>query len=312
MSSRLSRLLLVVPAASGPEGVALDELARELDCSPAELQKDLDILACVGVPPFNPDDLIELELRDGRVYVTLPQSFDRPTRLSATEAAALTLAGRALAPDAPRVQSALEKLKKAIAPAQLPLYELLIERLGAAPPATADEVSALLDEACVRRREVEIHYFAGTERRARTRRVRPRAIVSANGVAYLSARNESDEERTYRIDRISRAVLLDTSFDALPEIDLAAKLEALKRFSEHSDLPRATVRFAPEVSGAVKARHPDAQPTEAGGLEVQLPWASMPWLVSYVLSWGGRAVVVHPPEARSAVRDAVEALRAAH
>lgn len=312
MSSRLSRLLLVVPAASGPDGVALDELASALDCTPEELEKDLDILACVGVPPFNPDDLIELELLDGRVYVTLPQSFDKPTRLSATEAAALTLAGRALAPDAPRVGSALEKLKKAIAPAQLPLYELLIERLGAAPPASTDEVSALLDDACARRREVEIDYFAGTDRKAGTRRVKPRTILSANGVAYLSARNEADEERTYRVDRISRAVLLDTTFAPLPEIDLAEKLEALRRFSEHSDLPRATVRFAPEVAGAVKARHPDAQPTDAGGLEVQLAWASMPWLVSYVLSWGGRAVVVHPPEARRAVLDAVEAIRAAH
>lgn len=309
MSSRLSRLLLVVPAAAGPDGVSLEELANEFDCTAEELQADLSLLACVGVPPFNPDDLIELELRDGRVYVTLTQAFERPTRLSATEAAALTIAGRALAPSAPSVRTALEKLRSAIAPVQVPLYESLLERLSVSPPEDSDEVIATLEEARERRRVVEIAYFASSDRQSRTRRVRPRAIVSADGVAYLSAHNEAGEERTYRVDRISRATLTEEGFEPLPPVDLAGRLDALRRFSEHSDLPRATVRFAPEVAGAVKARHPDARKLDDDWLEVRVAWASMPWLVSYVLSWGGRAVVVHPPQARSAVREAVEQIR---
>lgn len=309
MSARLNRLLLVVPAAAGRDGVLLDDLARQLGCKPAELRADLDLLACVGVPPFNPDDLIELEERDGRVYVHLAQAFERPTRLSATEAAALTIAGNALAPHAPSVRSALKKLRAAIAPAQLELYDALLQRLNISAPDASDEICSTLEDACERRHVVEMSYFAGTERRSATRRVRPRALISADGIAYLSARNETGDERTYRVDRISHATILDESFEPLPDIDLTAKLESLRRFSERSELPRAVVRFSPDVASAARAKHPGAVETSDGGVEARVAWASMPWLVSYVLSWGGKAVVVHPEQARRAVRKAVEDIR---
>lgn len=309
MSARLNRLLLVVPAAAGRKGVVLEDLARELNCTPAELRADLDLLACVGVPPFNPDDLIELEERDGRVYVRLAQAFERPTRLSATEAAALTIAGVALAPHAPSVRSALEKLRRAIAPAQLEMYDALLERLKVSAPDASDEIATTLEGACARRWVVEMSYFAGTERTAATRRVKPRALISADGIAYLSAQNEAGEERTYRVDRIAHATVCDESFEPLPTIDLTAKLESLRRFSAHSDLPRAVVRFAPDVANAARAKHPDAVEKDDGSLEARVAWASMPWLVSYLLSWGGTAVVTHPEQARRAVRKAVEDIR---
>lgn len=309
MSARLNRLLLVVPAAAGRNGILVEDLARELNCTPSELRADLDLLACVGVPPFNPDDLIEFEERDGRIYVQLAQAFERPTRLSATEAAALTIAGGALAPQAPSVRSALEKLRRAIAPAQLEMYDALLERLNVSAPDESDETAAALEDACARRRIVEISYFAGTERVSATRLIRPRALISADGIAYLSAQNEAREERTYRLDRIAHATVRDESFEPLPVIDLAAKLEGLRRFSGHSDLPRAVVRFAPDVANAARAKHPDAVEKDDGALEARVAWASMPWLVSYVLSWGGKAVVTHPEQARRAVREAVADIR---
>lgn len=308
MNDRLRRLLLVVPAARARPGIQLDELARTLACEPAELRKDIDLLACVGAPPFLPDDLIDIELRDDRVYVSLPQSFDRPTRLTATEAAALVAATRALAPDDPLVASAIGKLTKGVAPEQKALYEALLARFGAAAPDETDALVTTLREASERRDEIEILYFARSELSPRARVVRPRALAAADGVRYLAARNDRDEERLYRLDRIAHAKPTGRGFAALPEIDLNAALARVAGLDANEELPRATLRFSRGVAEAARARHPHARPVEGGAVEAAVSFATLPWLISYTLSWGGAATLVEPPQARRALREA--ALRA--
>ena len=283
-----------------------------LACTEKELRRDVDLLACVGSPPFLPDDLIDIELRDDdRVFVSLPQGFERPARLLATEAAALVIAARALAPNDPVTRAAAEKLTKAVAPAQKQFYEALLSRFASPAVETHDDVEADLRKAISERREIEIVYFALSKQSSSARTVRPRAIATVNGLQYLSAQRADGAERTYRVDRIARVQLLEATFPPLPEIDLQSEVEKIARFDRQTDLPRATLRFDRSVAGSAKARHPNARVVE-GGIEADLPYSTLPWLVSYTLSWGGAAEIVSPPEARDALKSAVQKAIAAH
>lgn len=311
MNERLRRLLLVVPAARHKPGIALEELASQLACSADDLRRDIDLLAQVGAPPFAPDDLIDIELRDDRVWVHLAQSLDRPARLTATEAAALVAAVRALAPDDPVAQTAAGKLSQAVSPGQKRLYDALLARMTPGPADGGQMVHRQLDAAIAERREVQIVYFARTELAARPRVVRPRSIAAIDGVRYLSAQRQDAQERLYRLDRIAQATVLDTRFGPLPEIDLEAALLRAVRLEESTELPRARLRFSPEVADAARVRHPSALQSDAG-TEAFVPYASLPWLVSYVLSWGGAAELLEPAEARRALAEAVNRALADH
>jgi proteasome accessory factor C len=312
MSDRLRRLLLLVPAVRARQGIHIRELAEMLACTEKELRKDVDLLACVGAPPFLPDDLIDIELRDDdRVYVALPLGFDRPTRLLATEAAALVIASRALAPNDPIARSATEKLSRAVAPAQRQFYDALLKRFATTESEDLDEIDATIRKAIAEQRELEIVYFSSSTQSTAPRIVRPRAIAMHNGLRYLSAQRTDGTERTYRIDRIAHAKVLDTRFDPLPLLDLEAVMEQVASFDQHPDLPRATIRFDSSVAASAKARHPNAREVE-GGAEVEIPYSTLPWLVSYTLSWGGTAEIVAPAEARSALESAVQKAIEAH
>jgi len=312
VNERLRRLLVVVPAARARPGISVQELARQLDCSVQELRQDLDLLPLVGSPPFCPDDLVEIDVQNDRVYVRLAQSFERPTRLSATEAAALAAAARLLAPGDPVLHGAVEKLARAVSPAQKALYEALLRRFAEAPADAPEDVARSVDRAISLHRELEILYFARTELAARARVVQPRATATVDGVRYLSARNEAGAERMYRLDRIARATVRERRFPPLPETDLSEAARRVASLESCTELPRATVRFAPAAAAAARARHAGATALPDGGADASVAYTSLPWLVSYVLSWGGEAEIAAPEPARRALREAVERAMAAH
>jgi proteasome accessory factor C len=311
-SDRLRRLLLVVPAARARPGLTVDELAHDLGCTRDELEADLELLAQVGVPPFSPDDLVEFERIDDRVWVHLPQTFGRPLRLSAMEAAAVTAAVHALAPGDRVLGQAVGKLGQAVTRPQRALYDGLVARLVSTPEPRQDAVAATCVEAARQRRALDIDYCALTESVPRTRRVKPRAVVSVDGARYLGAVNEKGEERTYRLDRIAAARLTDKKFAPLPETDLDARMRGLARLPKSPDLPRATVRFSPKVAAAARARHPEASLEADGGVVAEAAYATEAWLVSYVLSWGGQARITAPDAAREALRRAAGRALARH
>jgi proteasome accessory factor C len=311
-SERLRRLLLVVPAARARPGIPLDDLAHDLGCTREELESDLELLGQVGVPPFSPDDLVEIERIDDRVFVRLPQTFGRPLRLTAPEAAAVTAAVHALAPGDRVLASAVGKLGQAVSRPQRPLYDALVARLVSTPEPRQDAVAATCAEAARQRRALDIDYFARTESVPRTRRVKPRAVVSLDGARYLGAVNEKGEERTYRLDRIAAARLTDERFDPLPAVDLESRVRHLVRLPKSPDLPRATVHFSPKVAAAARARHPDAKAASDGSVVAEVAFATEAWLVSYVLSWGGQARITAPETAREALRQAAARALARH
>ena len=65
--------------------VALADVARRFDMTEAQVAEDLELVAMCGLPPFV-DEMIDVFVDDGMVFVGVPRLFTRPLRLTAPEA----------------------------------------------------------------------------------------------------------------------------------------------------------------------------------------------------------------------------------
>src|SRR5207302_3982481 len=109
-------LLTIVPHVVRHPGTSLVDLSRTFGIGEAELVQDLNLLFMSGLPPYGPGDLIDVEVDEGRVWISMVDYFSRPVRLTRSEALALYLKGKALlgAPgleEAPALSTALEKIE---------------------------------------------------------------------------------------------------------------------------------------------------------------------------------------------------------
>ena len=91
---RLLRLLVMLPWLMEVGEAPLAEVARRYDLTEAQVQKDLELVAMCGLPPFV-DEMVDVFVDEGMVYVGIPRLFTRPLRLTAPEGFTLLAAGRA-------------------------------------------------------------------------------------------------------------------------------------------------------------------------------------------------------------------------
>ena len=96
LSSRLARLLNLVPYFIANPGISPAEAAEELGVSTTQLMTDLNQLWVCGLPGYGPGDLIDLSFSEESIEVTFSAGIDRPLRLTSTEATALLIALRSL------------------------------------------------------------------------------------------------------------------------------------------------------------------------------------------------------------------------
>ena len=94
-TSRLTRLLTMVPWLVNRQGIELDEAARGLDVSVEQLESDLNLLFLCGYGQM-PDELIEADWEEGRVFVGNAEAISRPLRLGVDEAVTLIVGLRTL------------------------------------------------------------------------------------------------------------------------------------------------------------------------------------------------------------------------
>jgi len=301
-SDRLRRLLVVVPYVVNHPGARVDEIARLFGVGEGELLEDLNLLFVSGLPPYGPGDLIDVQIEDGRVWISMADYFSRPVRLSRAEALALYLRAKALsgAPgleEAPALASALDKLETGLGPEVLAGLSGRVEVRGGEHEATA--LSAVR-RAVERHERVEIDYYTAARDELATRRIDPEHVFSALGNWYVVAwDHRSDEERLFRVDRI-RAVR-ETGEPFEPR-GLAGAGRDLYSPSQR-DTP---VRLLLDPSARWVAEYyrvERSQPREGGSLEVTLPAKDLPWVAKLVLSLGGAARVIHPPELQAMVDD---------
>lgn len=308
---RLRRLLLIVPAARKRPGVKVEDLAHELGLDPAELLADIDLLSLVGRPPFTPDNLIDISIDEkNRVHVTLDQSFSKPPQLTVLEALALTAAAQEAAPADPAVSAALGKLTGSLPGPARQLYSALAQRVTTAtpPPVGTQPLLEKIRAAAQSRRELAVEYDKEGRGAFEERLFHPWAVVDHGGRWYLYGFDAvRAATRTFRVDRV-RAVRETGQAFADPG-PLDPKLfERDEMFFPTGAGGHITLRFSPLAAAWASSRWgTKARPLEGGGVEIDLSAAGPAYAISLAMSFVGEAAIVHPPEARAALRDAVAA-----
>lgn len=310
-AAQLSRLLALVPWLVAHDGVTLTEAARHFGVSEQQLEKDLYLLICSGLPGHGPDQLVDIQFWDegGRIHVVDPQTLDRPLRLSAEEATALLLGLRLLAQvpgdhDREALAAATDKLERAAGAAAATTARVAVE------VEDAGEVGADVAAALRGGRAVRLRYLTESRDEVTERVVDPMRVLVVGGRTYLEGWcRRAEAVRTFRLDRVEALEVLDEPArppaDATPHDLVDATLRPAGGV--------ATLDLAPAARWVADVHPVDAvEELPGGGLRVVLPVGDLAWAVRLLLSVGGDATVVDPPELVAAVREAAAAALAAY
>ncbi|HVX18017.1 MAG TPA: WYL domain-containing protein [Acidimicrobiales bacterium] len=284
-SDRLARILTVLPWIAANDGPLIDDVAARFGLERAGLLQDLNVASFVGLPPYSPDELIEVIFDDERVWVTYPRMFDRPLRLTNPEGLAVVAAGAAARslpgadPDGP-LATGLAKVATVLG---LDPQDLDVD-LGDAPTEAFDAVQRAISE----QHPLEIEYFSFGRDERTTRVVEPWRMWSDEGNWYVSGHCRlANGERVFRLDRISSSRVLDEDFE------IPAEFAPGVVFNPSPDMPRVTLDLSPQVRWVVENYPADAfEERPDGSLRVVLAVTARPWLERLLLTLGPDATVV--------------------
>ena len=85
VGSRLRRLLAILTWLAQVGETPIEEAAARFGLEPDALVAELEMAACCGLPPYTPDQLMEIVVTDTTVSAHLGEMLARPRRLSARE-----------------------------------------------------------------------------------------------------------------------------------------------------------------------------------------------------------------------------------
>ena len=228
----LSRFLFLVPfVASHREGVPAEELASMLSMNVKQLGRLLDRVAMVGAPDGGPDEMVEIYLEAGRVFVALPQRFVRPPRFSVDEMAALLLAlaplqglpvlkAKSLAL-ADRLTTLASQRAEALAPT---LRQRLVVRAdGCEDPAHLQRLEQAVEEHLW----VDARYYTAGRDVIGNRRIAPIGLLQVRGVWYAAGL----DEKVFRVERFEELELTEEHFEIPEPMDLHVLRKRLESMS---------------------------------------------------------------------------------
>jgi proteasome accessory factor C len=314
VSTRLVRLLNMVPYLRANPRITRAEAAAELGVSETQLTQDLDQLWMCGLPGYGPGDLIDFEFSGDTIDVTFSAGMDHPLRLTSPEATGILVALRALLEvpgivDPEAARSAIAKIESAAGTATGTR-----EGADAATdePAPIESQAAAAVRAAVRdARALSIDYYSASHDTLSSRVVDPIRVVLVGDRTYLEAWCRTAEAvRLFRFDRIVDARVLDER--SAPPVPAVQAKPDTSLFDADPSLPAATLlidRSAAWMFDYYPLRVVQELPD--GACEAAMTFASEAWMARFVLGFGAAVRVLGPPSLADRVREsAVAALGA--
>ena len=288
-SDSIRLVLAMVPWIIDNPGSTIAEIAERFGQSQAQVMKTLETLSFVGVPPYSPDALIEVQIDEDRVTILFADYFSKPLQLSTGQALALLSSADALRriegadPDG-SLNSALQKL--ADATGVTPDRQLDIQ-LGEAP---SDRLTQLRT-AAENGDELKITYFNQSKSETDVRTIAPRRVRSAGGAWYVDAYcRTAQDDRSFRIDRILEIQEVERGSTPIPDAELGPPGTL---FRSHGEMPTVTLRLGPGQHW-VKESIPIVRMAEIDPqtIDVTLAVASDAFLERLLLQLGPSAKVI--------------------
>ncbi len=232
-ADRLVAALLVLQARGR---VTTAELAEELEISPRTARRDLEALSMAGIPVYP-------QRGRGGGWQLLGNARTDLTGLTASEAQALFLTVGTSAVASPALRSAAKKLVQALpesfrGEASRASDAVMIDpaRWGADETPQALDHLETLQSALLAGRQVELSY-AGPRSGPSVRVIHPLGLVTKAGIWYLVAMTAKGQ-RTFRVSRVTDAVLLDAASETPADFDLRSAWAAI---TESVDLERLPI-----------------------------------------------------------------------
>ena len=310
---RISRLLALMTrllAACGRSyeaEVPCAEVRAELNLTQEALEEDLTLLnlinfggGCYAVFAQVEGDVVYVQKE---VY---GDQFARPARLSPLEAKALLWAldfvgGRLPLVDQQQLASARAKIERAVGQESTTGVEL-----GHVQTAS-EAVGAAITKAVREERLLEIEYWTESRGEISTRTIEPHMLMNSRDAWYLVAHcRQAGEQRTFRLDRIRGARVLDEHFERRMDVQAMPYQPWGSPAREEPLAQTASVWCSPAIARWLAEEHPSAARYADGSVTVEIPYASEEWLVKEIIKHGGEAVLLEPVDLRATVAEHAE------
>lgn len=293
-----------------PQGLSAVQLAEYCGVDRRTIYRDLLTLEEVGAPIWQLDGKFGLER--GRYQSTI--------RLNLNETIQLYFAARLLTHHSdehnPHVVSALEKIAASMPNQTLSEHISRAAALIRAKPLRPEYIQILetLTRGWADRRLVRIRYWAADRPEAQERVIAPyflevsRSEPATYVLAYDRLRHA---QRTFKLERIQSARLLDEEYTIPEDFDPYAWLDASWGIMAE-DPVEVRLRFSPVVERRVRESvwHHSQILTDLpdGGCLLSLSVGGIREIKNWVMSWGAEVEVLDPPELRAEIANDVARL----
>ncbi len=264
-NQRLARLIDLVPFISSHQGIAIADLAKRFNVTVAEIEKDLWLLYCCGLPGQTPLELMEFAFEDGYVYVRNADELKQPRSLSQVELATLVMGLEIIASDGNETaKNLLERLKAKLA------TKIAVQ------PSHSDKYIFEIENAIQKNLIINISY------KGKERNVIPYELYVEHGFTYMKGYCQTAQaRRTFKLDRIESLALTDIK--ALIPNDVSSSSEKLSTSIKiHKE-----IRLVREILGLnIEDNHEK--------VIQEISFYSREWLIGEALALGGSIELIDP------------------
>ena len=306
---RFARLVtlagLLIEAARQAQKLDVRELCETLQVTEQELRQDIDVLNVVNFGGGS--YVLYAEVQGDQIEVDpepYGDNFARPARLLPLEAKALAAAIDLIGEHLPEGSLASARQKIVDALGQDPAEEGLQITTAKGDDS---EIARVVSEAISAERLLRIDYYKENEDEFTERTIEPYKLANGQEGWYIHSYDlEKDAPRSYRLDRIRAATVLDDHFEPRPGVE--PDVHGWLATGEVPSSRTARIWVSPERARWAREDRRVVQELKDGAVIVERTYASHEWLAREILKEGGDAVVLEPDEARQAVLEAAEAL----
>lgn len=300
---QLKRMLQLVPFLVHNQGLHIRDVAKHFGITREELEADLRILICSGLPEGYPDDLLDIQWDDDHVYITQDLDLNKPVRFTVAEACALltgletlnTLPGL---PGGGALESVTLKLLAAAGEEGLGAASIAGPQVAPADAATHATVRQAVESGS----QLHLSYLSPQRDAITERDVDPLRLYSLDNTWYFEAWcHLVDGLRNFRLDRVQevRPNGRPAARHGTPAGGVPAKL-----FTANDDDTTVTVQLTRQGRGLAEDYYAErSAELPDGGLVAEIRFGNTAWLPMFVAQHGGMVRILAPVGPADAARE---------
>lgn len=291
-------------------GKSAAELAKDLDCNPRTVYRDLQALEVAGFPIYT--DWVEGKhlwslLDVEKHHIPIPFSLTELMALYFSRDMVKVFRGTVFYDS---LESLFAKVKTTLPKESITYLSTLEHTLKMAVKPYKEysrfkEIINQVNDAALRKKSVEMVYFTMSRKKKSRRVVDPYRVLFYNGTFYLIGLcHVRNEVRTFALDRITMLRVTEKSFIVPGDFSLEEFLHP--SFGIVRGKPQSVrVRFDAEAAGYIREKvwHQSQQvhSEKDGSLILEMTVPVNEEVKSWVMSWGSKAEVLEPRALREEI-----------